>query len=405
MLITCENKEECTNTKHKTSEQHVELSSSRCSRDFQDLSKIKEWFDQHESFNLDENGLCSLGLTAADGDGINCDRAEEVGARIQKKLDHVSIAQASLKRKDQVKSLNHLQPGIQIDKEKCQINPTNLFSRLIAIIQREEDLSPYFCYELTTFPRSLFKDGIMRKTQKSQFAKIITSDVQPAECNARTKYVIDGGALLHKVKWAKKTTYHDVIMQHVEYVHRKYGHQCCIVFYGYEGPSTKSHGHLRRVRKTCANIQLSEAMEALFNQKTFFSNERNKSQFIALLSHYLQAGNQIVHQSAGDADTEIVACALQYATQGTEVTVVAEDTDILVLLMYHWKKEMADIYCLSEKKIQKKLLKVRDIITSRVEVVVPHLLFIHAWSGCDTTSATYNQGKSALLKKVKPHTN
>ncbi len=140
-----------------------------------------------------------------------------------------------------------------------------MFSRLIAIIQREEDLSPYFCYELTAFPTSLFKDGIMRKTQKSQLAKIITSDVQPAECNARTEYVIDEGALLHKVKWAKKTTYHDVIMQYVEYVHRKYEHQCCIVFDGYEGPSTKSHEHLHRVIKTCANIQLSEAMEALFN--------------------------------------------------------------------------------------------------------------------------------------------
>ncbi len=43
----------------------------------------------------------------------------------------------------------------------------------------------------------------------------------------------------------------------------------------------------------------------------------------------------------------------------------------------------------------------RDIITSCGEVVVPHRLFIHAWSGCDTTSATYNQGKSALLKMVK----
>ncbi len=165
----------------------------------------------------------------------------------------------------------------------------------------------------------------MRKTQKSQLAKIITSDVQPAECNARTKYVIDGGALLHKVKWAKKTTYHDVIMQDVEYVHRKYEHQCCIVFMAM-GPSTKSHEHLRRMRKTCANIQLSEAMEALFNQQTFFSNERNKSQFIALLSHYLQAGNRIVHQSAGDADTEIVACALQYATQGTELLLLKIQT-------------------------------------------------------------------------------
>ena len=117
----------------------------------------------------------------------------------------------------------------------------------------------------------------MRKTQLSQLDKIITCDVQPAECNARTKYVIDGGALLHKVKWAKKT-YHNVIMQYMEYIHCKYGHQCCIVFDGYEGPSTKSHDHIRRVRKTCANIQLSEAMEALYSiNKPSFPMKETKS--------------------------------------------------------------------------------------------------------------------------------
>ncbi len=49
--------------------------------------------------------------------------------------------------------------------------------------------------------------------------------------------------------------------------------------------------------------------------------------------------NQIVHQSPGDADTIIVACALQYATQGIEVTVIADDTDILILLMHHAKRD------------------------------------------------------------------
>ena len=107
-----------------------------------------------------------------------------------------------------------------------------LFSRLIAIVQREEDMIPYFSYELTAIPTSLFKDGAMRKTQKSQLAKIVTSDVQPAECNVRTSYVIDGGALLHKVKWAKKAAYKDILLQYVQYVHAKYGQRTCIVFYG-----------------------------------------------------------------------------------------------------------------------------------------------------------------------------
>ena len=230
-----------TNTKHTTSEQHIDLSVSRSNRDF---SKIQEWFEQHEPFDLNEKRLRSL--TAADGDGINCDCIEEVGANIQEKLNNVRVTEASLKRNHQVHSLNHLQPAIQIEKKKYHIDPMKLFSRLIAIVQREEDMIPYFSsYELTAIPTSIFKDGAMRKIQKSQLAKLVTSDVQPAECNMRTSYVIDGGALLHKVKWAKKAAYKDILLQYVQYVHAKYGQHTCIVFDGYEsGPSTKDQEHL-----------------------------------------------------------------------------------------------------------------------------------------------------------------
>ena len=81
------------------------------------------------------------------------------GAKIKMKLNNVSVTEASLKRKDQVCSLDHLQPGIQIDKKKYHIDPMNLFSRLIAIAQREEDMIPYFSNELTTIQTSLFKDS------------------------------------------------------------------------------------------------------------------------------------------------------------------------------------------------------------------------------------------------------
>ena len=60
--------------------------------------------------------------------------------------------------------MDHLYPGIQIDKDKVHINPTLLFSRLIAIVQREEDMDSYFDYELTAIPTFLFKDYVMRKT-------------------------------------------------------------------------------------------------------------------------------------------------------------------------------------------------------------------------------------------------
>ena len=95
----------------------------------------------------------------------------------------------------------------------------------------------------------------------------------------------------------------------------------------------------------------------------FLSNENNKLQFINLLStYYLQADGRSVQNSSGDVDTMIVAHPLQYAVQGHEVNVVAEDIDVLVLLMYHWKHNMANIYFLSEANAsQKKTMTVWKI--------------------------------------------
>jgi len=73
----------------------------------------------------------------------------------------------------------------------------------------------------------------------------------------------------------------------------------------------------------------------------------------------LQSDGQSVRNSAGDADTIIVAKALQIVSEGKEVNVVADDTDVLILLMYHWIDSMADVYFWSEpRKSEKKNLQV-----------------------------------------------
>ena len=78
--------------------------------------------------------------------------------------------------------------------------------------------------------------------------------------------------------------------------------------------------------------------------------ERNKSQFISLVSRHLEANSFIVNQYPGDADTAIVYTALEYAALGTEVNLVADDTDVLVLLMLHWKENMTDVFFHSEAR-------------------------------------------------------
>ncbi len=68
---------------------------------------------------MNEGRLRSLssGLTATSDDGINCHRTEEIGAEIQQLLDNVSVTEATIKRSRQIKSLDRLYPGVQINKK------------------------------------------------------------------------------------------------------------------------------------------------------------------------------------------------------------------------------------------------------------------------------------------------
>ena len=68
-----------------------------------------------------------------------------------------------------------------------------------------------------------------------------------------------------------------------------------------------------------------------------------------MLRSSLEADAHSVIQYHTDADTDIISEALRLATQGNSVTVVAHDTDIPVLLLYHLSNGR-DIYLLSESK-------------------------------------------------------
>ena len=58
-----------------------------------------------------------------------------------------------------------------------------------------------------------------------------------------------------------------------------------------------------------------------------------------LKSTFLKAGIT-VKQSHGDADVMICKIALELAEEGKAVQVSGKDTDLLVILMHHWKENM-----------------------------------------------------------------
>ena len=148
-----------------SSEQHVELVSSRIKRDNSDLKRLIEWFNVHEPFDPRQPLLQSIALeiTALDEDSVNCDEAEKVGFLIQEELNSICIENASIKWKDHAKTLERRCPGIKIDNNTVHIDPLILYSLLTSLLQREDK----FLYELAPEPTSLFKDGMIRKPTES----------------------------------------------------------------------------------------------------------------------------------------------------------------------------------------------------------------------------------------------
>ena len=113
--------------------------------------------------------------------------------------------------------------------------------------------------------------------------------------------------------------------------------------------------HIRRTGNSSANVPVESSTEAHQNQDAFLKNDHNKKQLIAILSHHLRDMGHDVRNSDSDADTLTVSTALEYALN-ENVTVITDDTDILVLLMYHWHTTMKEIYFHSQgnrSKMQK----------------------------------------------------
>ena len=76
----------------------------------------------------------------------------------------------------------------------------------------------------------------------------------------------------------------------------------------------------------------------------------NKARLIAYLIRHFEINGIIVRQAESDTDTLIVRVALNFAAAGRHVTVVANDNDVLVLLIFHWHPSMAHVYMKREPR-------------------------------------------------------
>ena len=77
----------------------------------------------------------------------------------------------------------------------------------------------------------------------------------------------------------------------------------------------------------------------------------------------------------GDADTTIVSTSLEQAQGNEMVVTVADDTDVAMMLLYHWKEHHGDIIFFQEKWNKGWDIK---YVCKQCDTFREHILFVHA---------------------------
>ena len=104
-----------------------------------------------------------------------------------------------------------------------------------------------------------------------------------------------------------------------------------------------------------------EDMVLTIKKEMFLANKSNKQRFIYMLGSKLGKEECEVVYSEGDADFDIVNKAISVSTDIAAV-IVGEDTDLLILLLHHAKKDRKSIYFSPQQKQNaKKKARVWDI--------------------------------------------
>lgn len=389
-----------TNVSRVSSEQHIEMSDSRKLRDLKDFQTLHQFLEDHNPFDLQCIELRNVFSGLVDSEHkVNADEAKLIGLQIHSKMNGKAFNCVTMVKKDQAVTMKILKKGIVIDGVIKHVDTGLLTQRMLVCLYVNPDLQKLednFKYELSILPPSLFdtETQLLRKCDKSSLAKTL-DNIAPSSnyiFPAETSYVLDGGALLHKLPWPKIGKFSDVLELYSRHVAKEYK-VVTIVFDGYANCSTKDVEHQIRTKQSSVTVKFTESSPLLISKGPFLSNNENKQCFITMLGKHLEVNGHTVVHATGDADTLIVKSALTLAEE-KHVTVVADDTDVLVLLIYHNTRNICLQSCtFSDKK--RDIKTIQNVLGKKGCKII---LFSHALTGCDTTSSLYGKSKSSAYR-------
>ena len=131
----------------------------------------------------------------------------------------------------------------------------------------------------------------------------------------------------------------------------------------------------------------------------FLSRSCNKQGLIYFATEEVKKKGCTVVNASGDAHMEIVKVVIK-ASQNQPTTLIEEDTDLLILLFYYVEANDRALYFCSDTSIVLKVHNISEMKQVLGSEMCSQLLFIHAFTGCETTSCIFNVGKKSALQKL-----
>ena len=110
-----------------------------------------------------------------------------------------------------------------------------LISRLIFLAERGKEATPCFEYEITNYPFTFFKDGMMRDGNKTSLCSFLMKGIPSANSPTKIVPVNDGEALLCQITSFLRAKFSDIYKLYKKHLYSKYGYYVVFDCYG-NGP-------------------------------------------------------------------------------------------------------------------------------------------------------------------------
>ena len=318
-------------------------------------------------------------------------------------------------------------------------NTNLIFSRVISLqaSSRRVDFVEFIGTELAPIPTSMFTDkGDMRIcTSKSVLKKELQVDISNRSIRHADVVVIDGSALLYVVQWPTSGIVLDFVNAFKKNISgRLKTSDVYLIFDRYLDYSTKGVTRSQRSVDVSRVHRLNEKMR-LPPRNVILGVSKNKKQIIEMLcksfiedkmyhndnltDHKLiitgfdlspveinKNGLIILRKdmntSHEEADIIIVQQMLTVAEEKPRgITILSDDTDVFVLLLFYYLQENLDLFVTMESPIKERSVIDIGKTVTKFKDIIPDILPAHALTGCDTVASYHGIGKSTVLKMIK----